>query len=127
MKRHKLNMTRPEFLLKFLTRSEDPSKLTEEDMEKVLPGQSKLIYVSYTAIIESDLDKSKIKAVNCDGETVALQLTSKALAKEVKEECNKEEIRFGCGIYKIKVKVDGANVFVSAEYLRSVQDDLESD
>lgn len=127
MKPHKLNMTRPEFLLKFLTRSEDPSKLTEENMEKVIPGQSRLIYVSYTAIIESNLDRSQIKAVNSDGETIALQLTSKSLAKQVKEECHKEEIRFGVGIYKIKVKVDGVNVFVSAEYLRPVQDDLDQD
>ena len=124
MKDYKLNMTRPEFLKKFLTNS-DEHEITEEDLERVVPGYSQLIYACYTRIIESDLDRSSIKYVNCDGESVVLKLGSKSQAKLIKENCHKEIIRLGSIYYKIKVKVDGVHVFVSIEPNDPVDEEIE--
>ena len=115
MKKYKLNMTRPEFLMKFLTGADDNHQITVDDLENIIPGGSRVIYACYSCIIESDLDRSQITYVNYDGKNVMLKLSSKQLAKDVKELCNKDTIRLGTSMYKIHIKQDGAYLYVSIE------------
>ena len=115
MKKYKMNMTRPEFLMKFLTGADDNHQITVDDLENIIPGGSRVIYVCYSCIIESDLDRSQITYVNYDGENVMIKLSSKQLAKDVKELCNKDTIRLGTSMYKIHIKQDGAYLYVSIE------------
>ena len=95
MKKYKMNMTRPEFLMKFLTGADDSHQITEDDLEHIIPGGSRVIYACYSCILESDLDRSQIVYVNFDGKHVMIKLTSKQLAKSVKDACNKDTIRLG--------------------------------
>lgn len=115
MKKYKMNMTRPEFLMKFLTGADDNHQITVDDLENIIPGGSRVIYACYSCIIESDLDRSQITYVNYDGENVMIKLSSKQLAKDVKELCNKDTIRLGTSMYKIHIKQDGAYLYVSIE------------
>lgn len=115
MKSYKLNMTRPEFLKKFLTDSDDISDITMADMERIIPGCSNLIYVCYSCIMECDLDKSDITYVNCDGESVVIRLANKQLVKQVKAACHKERYRLGMNWFTAKVKTDGTYVFISID------------
>ena len=117
MKKYKLNMTRPEFLMKFLTGADDSHQITEDDLEHIIPGGSRVIYACYSCILESDLDRSQIVYVNFDGKHVMIKLTSKQLAKSVKDACNKDTIRLGTVTYKIHVKQEGAYLYVSVEEL----------
>lgn len=122
MKEYKLNITRPEFLKRFLLGSDDSHDITEEDLEREILRHGKLIYVCYSCIMESDLENTKIKFVSCDDDSCVVQLESKALAKQVKEECNKDIIRIGSTLYKVKVKVEGSYIFVSLDEHGSVFD-----
>lgn len=115
MKKYKMNMTRPEFLMKFLTGADDNHQITVDDLENIIPGGSRVIYACYSCIIESDLDRSQITYVNYDGKNVMLKLSSKQLAKDVKDLCNKDTIRLGTSMYKIHIKQDGAYLYVSIE------------
>lgn len=117
MKKYKMNMTRPEFLMKFLTGADDNHQITVDDLENIIPGGSRVIYACYSCIIESDLDRSQITYVNYDGKNVMIKLSSKQLAKDVKDQCNKDTIRLGTSMYKIHIKQDGAYLYVSIEEL----------
>jgi hypothetical protein len=64
--------------------------------------------------MEADINPDDVKYVNIDDESVVVKLSSKSLAKEVKEKSNKEIIRFGMIFYKIKIKVDGPYIIVTA-------------
>lgn len=125
MRKCKLNMTRPEFLLKFLTSTEDPLDVTVENMERIIPTGSKLIYAAYSCIMESDLHRTDITYINMDDESIVMKLSSKNIAKRIKEECNKEMIRFGDKVYKVHVKIDGTYVFVSIEPDHMIDDNFQ--
>lgn len=125
MKTHKLNMTRPEFLKKFLTDSDDTSTITEEDLERIIPGSTNLLYAAYTVIRELDLRKSSITYVNSDEESIVMKMESKELAKQIKDEFNKEQLRIGAVVYKIHVKVDKTYVFISIEEDHRLDTDVE--
>lgn len=115
MKSYKLNMTRPEFLKKFLTDSDDTRDITLEDLERILPGCANLIYVCYSCIMECNLEKSDITYVNCDQDSVVIRVSSKQLAKQIRENSHKERYRLGINYFKAKVKIDNTYVFVSIE------------
>lgn len=126
MRKHKLNMTRPEFLLKFLTSSEDPLDITMDDMEHVIPKGSKLIYACYNCIIDCNLHKNDITYVNIDDDdTLVIKLSSKAIAKQIKENYNKEMIRFGDKMYKLHIKIDGTYLFVSIEVDHEIDENFK--
>lgn len=113
MNTHKLKMTRPEFLKKFLTNSENSNDITMEDLERVVPGSSKLIYAAYTVIMEQDLEPTDIKYVNCDDESVMIKCASKSIVKSIKATWHKQTIRLGAYFYRIKVKIDGLYLYIS--------------
>lgn len=115
MKEYKLNITRPEFLKRFLLGSDDDHIITEEDMEREVLRHGKLIYACYSCIMEADLENTQIRFVSCDDDSCVVQMESKSMAKEVKECCNKETLRIGSTYYKLKVKVEGSYIFVSME------------
>lgn len=118
-------MTRPEFLKKFLTDSDDTSSITEEDLDRIIPGSTTLIHVAYIVIRDLDLKKGQITYVNSDGESIALKMESKELAKKIKDEFHKETIRVGATIYKVRVKVDKAYAFIAIEEDHRIDDDDE--
>lgn len=120
MKEFKMNMTRPEFLKKFLTKAGNQG-ITEDDLSKIVPENSNLVYAMYCVLLESDLERSDITQVHCDGETVVVKLTSKSLAKSVREKWNKEHIRLGIYEYKIKVRVDNCYIFVSMDLVGRIE------
>ena len=123
MNTHKLKMTRPEFLKKFLTESGNSHDITMEDLERVVPGSSKLIYTAYTIIMEQDADSKDIKYVNCDDDSVVIKFASKNIVKDIKESWHKEMIRLGAYFYKIKVKTDGLLVYISISQDHMVGED----
>lgn len=121
MKNHKVNLTRPEFMDVFL------DGYTMETMDPVIPDQCNLIYTIYSVLLESDLKRSDIKQVSCDGETVVVKLSSKSMVKEVVSKFHKEIIRFGVKYYKIHIKTDRCYLYVDlAETEAPVYDTLEN-
>ena len=93
MKKYKVNLTRPEFMNVFL------DNYTMETMDPIIPDQCNLIYTIYSVLLESNLKRSDIKQVSCDGETVVVKLSSKTMVKDVVSKFHKEIIRFGVKYY----------------------------
>lgn len=103
-RKHKLNVTRPEFLLRMMSDG-DVDRLDDDNMKKALYDTSTLSYVVYTVLMEANLKQSDIYEVTNDGESIAVRLESKGIAKKTAEICNKEQVRFGHHMYKVHVKV----------------------
>lgn len=118
-KKHKMNMTRPEFLDLFI------DSYTEESIEKIIPEQSNLIYTMYSVLLESDLVRSNIEQVDYDDETAVVKLSSKAVAKEVRDNFQGETIRFGYETYEIHIKVDKAYLYVTLEKIADETEESE--
>lgn len=115
---HKLNLTRPEFLRKILTEGDDHRDIRESDLIQLMNRGNALPYCSYTAIMELDMKPSDMVYIGIDEEgTVAMKLSSKELAKRVKQQTNKEIISMGIHRYKMHVKISGAYVFVTVDQL----------
>jgi len=110
------------FLKRFIAKC---NGFSEDNLEKVVSKQSKLIYAAYTVLVEHDFKESDICAVNCDDDSVMIKLASKDLAKQVKERCHREEVRVGVYYYKLKVKVKDQYVYISAIQDRRVDDNIE--
>lgn len=106
MKKYKVNLTRPEFMDVFL------DNYTMETMDPIIPDQCNLIYTIYSVLLESNLKRSDIKQVSCDGETVVVKLSSKTMVKDVVSKFHKEIIRFGVKYYKIHMKTDRCYLYV---------------
>ena len=104
MKRHKLNVTRPEFLLNLMSGG-DVDALTMQNMKKSLHDTTPLCYCVYTVLMEADIHPDDVEAMYNDGESIAVTFYSKNTAKEVKDLCNKEIVRYGSKQYKVKLKV----------------------
>lgn len=113
-KLHKLNMTRPEFLLKFITDGEE-ELLTLDELQRVLPVSHDLIYCTYTVLMESDLRASDIPFVSNDGDTIVLKFSAKKKAREIAKENPYDTIRLGVKIYDINVKAKESYLFISIE------------
>lgn len=115
MKEFKLNMTRPEFMKRILTKCDRNHQITESDFEAMASAGYTPQYCCYTVLMEANLHPDDILQIHDDSETVVVKLTSKQLAKRVKELFHKERLRLGNDVYKIKVKLDGTYIFVSAK------------
>lgn len=114
MKEFKLNMTRPEFLKRILTNCDNDHSINESDLTRLLDKGHPLPYCCYSAIMEANIEPEDITYINIDEESVVVKLSSKSIAKHIKETCNKEMIRLGMVFYKIKVKLDGSYIIVTA-------------
>lgn len=119
MKDHKVHMTRLDFLDKFI------EEYTEAGVSVVIPSQVKLIYTIYSVLLESDLNKSDIKQVSCDDESVVVKLADKTIAKAVRQRYHKEVIRFGDNWYKISIKLDKCYIYVSLEEISVPEEEEE--
>lgn len=115
MKEHKLNMTRPEFMKRILTKGRRTHEITEEDFETMASVEYAPQYCCYTALMECNLRPEDILQIHDDSESIVVKLASKQQAKAVKEKFNKEHIQLGDKVYRVKVKVDKAFVFVSVK------------
>lgn len=126
MKEFKLNMTRPEFLRRILSNCDDSHMIDEEDLNRLLDKGHTLPYCCYTAIMEANILPEDITYINIDEESVVVKLINKDVAKRIKNAAHKEIIRLGTIYYKIKVKVDGTYVIVTATKDHTL-DDLFTD
>lgn len=127
MKEHKLNMTRPEFLKRILTNCDNSHLIDEDDLTQLLDRGHALPYCCYTAIMEANIEPEDITYINIDDESVVVKLSSKQLAKRVKETCNKDMVRLGTTFYKIKVKIDGTYIIVTATPDHTLKDHFDNE
>lgn len=104
MKKYKMNTTRPEFLLQLMAEG-IVDNLSVDAMKRVLYESNHVSYCVYTAIMESDISLDDITFADTDGETVVIHFKKKSIAKRVKEECNKDYIKYGTKVYQVHLKV----------------------
>ena len=115
MKEFKLNMTRPEFMKRILNKCDESHVLTESDFEAMASVEYSPQYCCYSVLMEANLHPEDVLQIHDDSETIVVKLSSKQLAKEIKEKFHKETIRIGYHNYRIKVKTEGSYIFVSAK------------
>jgi len=121
MKALHYNMMRPEFLLGLM--GGNVGELTMDSMRKTLEDTTPLCYVTYTVLMEANIDKADVDHMYNDGESIAVTFRSKKKAKEVKDVCNKEIVRYGSHHYRAKLKVMAEHLICEAE--RIDEDDDE--
>ena len=120
-------MTRPEFMNQLLTHCDDSYNIQEDDLKSVIGTSGDIQYCAYTVLMEFNLDVKDILYVNEDGESVVVKLPSKSLAKEIKDAWNKELMRIGLMMYRVKVKADGSYVIISVNLDHEITDPRELD
>lgn len=114
MKEYKLKMTRPEFLSVFINNGREIRSF--EDIRKILPDYYDLIYCTYCAILEADIDKSDISYVSIGEENdVVIKLMDKKLPKMIRDCCQRSKVRLGEKIYKLDVRAKDKYLYVTAE------------
>ena len=113
MKKHKLNITRPDFLLELM--GGDPDALTTSSMKRCLAKTTPLCYCVYTALMEGDLDLNDVLSMDNDGESIGIKMKSKSLAKDLRDRCREREVRYGSHYYMVKLKVRDQFLFCSLD------------
>lgn len=112
MRTHKLNLTRPEFLKRFICN--DKGVISSfDDIDKAIPGSSNVIYACYTCLLNGDMESTDIEYVSTDGDSVVVKLTSKRLVQQIKETMDGEVIRLGMTMFRIDVKTKKSYLIVS--------------
>ena len=112
MRTHKLNLTRPEFLKRFICN--DKGLISSfDDIDKAVPGSSNVIYACYTCLLNGDMESTDIEYVSTDGDSVVVKLTSKRLVQQIKETMDGEVIRLGMTMFRIDVKTKKSYLIVS--------------
>lgn len=112
MRTHKLNLTRPEFLKRFICN--DKGVISSfDDIDKAVPGSSNVIYACYTCLLNGDMESTDIEYVSTDGDSVVVKLTSKRLVQQIKETMDGEVIRLGMTLFRIDVKTKKSYLIVS--------------
>lgn len=105
-KKHKLNTTRPEFLMNLMTGGDnDFDALTTSDMKRHICDNGHISYCVYTALMEANIDKHDIVSTNDDGESIAITFRSKKIAKSVRDMCKDAVVRYGESKYQVRMKV----------------------
>ena len=127
MKAYKLNMTRPEFMNRLLTHCDDSYSITEEDLKNAVGTSGDIQYCAYTVLMEFNLRREEILYVSKDEESVVVKLPSKNMAKKIKAAWNKELMRIGLMMYRVKVKTDGSYVIISVHPDHEITDASELD
>jgi len=77
--------------------------------------------------MEFNLGRDEILFINKDEESVVVKLPNKSLAKEIKAAWNKELMRIGLMMYRVKVKADGPYVIISVHLDNEITDASELD
>lgn len=127
MKAYKLNMTRPEFMNRLLTHCSRSYEITEDDLKSAIGTSGDIQYCAYTVLMDFNIDADDILYVNEDGESVVVKLPNKSLPKEIKAAWNKEYMRIGLMMYRVKVKADGQYVIISVHPDHEITDAKELD
>lgn len=120
-------MTRPEFMNRLLTHCDDSYSITEEDLKNAVGTSGDIQYCAYTVLMEFNLKREEILYVSKDEESVVVKLPSKNMAKEIKAAWNKELMRIGLMMYRVKVKTDGSYVIISVHPDHEITDASELD
>lgn len=126
MKKYKMNTTRPEFLLQMMVDGKY-NKLSMDDLKKALYDSNHVSYCVYTAIMESDISLEDIVFIDSDGETVVIHFKHKSDAKRVKEECNKEFIKYGTKVYQVHLKVRDSYLYGTVTFDHELEFDDEEE
>ena len=122
MKRNKLKTTRPQFLSKLINDG-SIDDLTMEIMKRSMYDTNELCYCVYTVLMEADLDLADIASMDNDGEAIAITFKNKQIAKSVAETCNKELVRYGNYIYKVKLKLRDKYIIATVQ----IEERLDTD
>ena len=107
-------MTRPEFCKRILTGCDDHHEITEDDLQHMAESGYVLPYCAYTVLMGVDICASDVVNIHDDSETIAVKLSSKSLAKEIKARFNKDHVKMGYKEYVIRVKTEGSYIFIDA-------------
>lgn len=121
VKKHKLPMTRLEFLDKFV------EEYSFQGISPVIPAQYPLIYALYTVLMECNLRPKDISFVSCDGENVVARLQHKDHVKEVVRRYTGEELRLGYDLFQIQLKADKCYLHVTLVKTGSTRKDLPAE
>ncbi len=100
---HKLNITRPTFLLQLM--GGDVDRLTNDSMRDPLWNNTALSYCAYTVLMEANVSESQIDRVSDDGESVAVRFSKSVDVQDIAAQCNKEQVRYGSHTYRVHTKV----------------------
>ena len=101
--------------------------ITEEDLKNAVGTSGDIQYCAYTVLMEFNLKREEILYVSKDEESVVVKLPSKNMAKEIKAAWNKELMRIGLMMYRVKVKTDGSYVIISVHPDHEITDASELD
>lgn len=126
MKRHKLKVTRPEFLLNLMSGG-DVDALTMQNMKKSLHDTTPLCYSVYTVLMEANISPDDVESMHNDGESIAITFYRKSVAKEVMGICNKEIVRYGSKQYKVKLKLRDRHLVAEVTEVKSKDEDSDTD
>ena len=121
VKKHKLKLTRPDFLLELM--GGDPDNLSTGSMRLCMSDTTPLCYCVYTVLMEADIDPDDVLTMNNDGESIGIKFKSKSLAKETRDKCNEEIVSYGANDYEVRVKHRGQFLICSIEKQKSDEDD----
>ena len=110
---HKLDITRPTFLLHLMGGEYD--QISTESMRRPLCDSTILSYCAYTVLMEVDLREDMIDKVSEDGESVAIRFKKFVDVKDIAARCNKETIRYGSRMYRVHTKVRDRYIIFSID------------
>ena len=120
-KKHKLRMTRPEFM-GVMTGEEGMSR---ESLARVCGDGAEMGYVVYTAIMDADVNFADILSAHNDGESIAITFRSRAIAERVVNSREDVVIRYGSHSYVTRMKNHGSYVIVRAELLPEPEEEKD--
>lgn len=111
----KLNMTRPQFLLKFFN-----GEVSAEDMKILMPDHYSKVYCCYSLIKGSNFKRQSVIAANLDQEdgSISIQFNDSAKPKALKEVFNKTIVSVGNYVYRAKIKARGSFAVIILESSR---------
>ena len=101
-KRYALQITRPDFLRDLMGGT--ATRFTADSMRCCLKDTTPLCYVTYTVLMEADIDPDDIINMNNDGESIGIKLRSKHMAKDIYSKCDLSDVRYGRHHYTPKIK-----------------------
>ena len=105
----------------------DVDALTMQNMKKSLRDTTPLCYCTYTVLMEADIDQDDVESMNNDGESIAITFRSKSVAKQAREICNKEVVRYGSKKYQVKLKLRDRHLISEVKEIEPNDGDDEDD
>lgn len=110
---NKLDVTRPKFLLHLMGNSVD--MLTESVMRAPLCDYNVLSYCAYTVLMEADLKENTLEKITADEDSIAVRFKSRSDVESIAKHLNKEKVRYGNKIYRVKAKARDRYIVLSID------------